>query len=78
MPAVEEFDSVHPLTVAGERYGCHNRKPFKDFYMAPDGIRTNGTINLRPVTDTSSRDCSHDQKASDPRCAGCKWIESAV
>ena len=66
-----------------DRHGCYNRKPFKDTYGAPNGLKC---IKLHDEMDyiivqkraqikhTRSRDCRHPERATDPRCAGCKWI----
>lgn len=64
MPADEQFDAVHPLTVAGEVYGCWNRAPFK--------LTVESGQHRYPFA--MSRDCLHDQKQIDSRCDKCRWI----
>lgn len=66
-----------------DRHGCYNRKPFKTVYDAPNGLKH---IMLHDEKDfiitqkrdqikhTMSRDCQHPERATDPRCTGCKWI----
>ena len=84
MPADETYDAVHPATIAGDRYGCHGRPPFADAYRVRDGYTeemddargwTDARVKFVWIDDKSSRGCMHDQKTSDPRCAGCRWID---
>lgn len=65
-----------------ERHGCYNRKPFSDHYIAGDGLKIvdaqDGTIafgkKIVRIKHTMSRDCRHPERATDQRCADCKWI----
>lgn len=59
-------------------YGCHN-KPRAEGYYVKTGQAVVGVESPRVVVqyaeyhaDTSSRECRYDQRANDPKCAGCR------
>lgn len=57
-----------------DRHGCYNRKPFAGHYEAQNGWWSSRERRMAIVTHTMSRDCQHPERATDPRCAGCKWV----
>lgn len=75
MPADDAYDVVHHLTIGGDKYGCHSRKPYAKHYWAPQRIfHSDGSfevISVR-VPHTNSRDCrSFALWDVDPMCIGC-------
>lgn len=74
MPGLDH--EVHPLTRKddGHRYGCHNRKPFKPYYYAPnreylpDGRWFDTMIKVEHKTST---DCRFDLSLKDSPCNTC-------
>lgn len=78
MPVLDH--EVHPLTIGGERYGCHNRPDLEAGYFAPDGLadymddRDTGLdarIKLAWIPHRMSTECRYDMSLSDSKCAGC-------
>lgn len=71
---------THEKAIGGERYGCHNRKPFQDGYFAPNGYEgsryTVAMIRFDYVPHTMSTECRYDQSLSDPKCSECKHAGS--
>ena len=74
MPADIAYSEVHPLTVGGERYGCHSRNPMKKGYWHR-GVEF---VGGRPVPSevfiehAMSMQCrSFYLWDADPKCAGC-------
>jgi hypothetical protein len=65
-------------------YHCHNRPPFKDFLIVKTylpaaplfGRAPAMVIGEKQIPNTMSKDCRHELRATDPRCAGCKWIKT--
>lgn len=57
-----------------DRHGCYNRMPFKEAYMAQHGWSFSGMAIRSLIKHNMSRDCRHPERATDPRCAGCKWV----
>lgn len=70
------------------RHGCYNRParsntvdvPVKferrvPAYRCEEGVVTHEVIHLtKRIPFVMSKDCRHDKRATDPSCAGCKWI----
>ena len=77
MPPVEEHE-VHEKVKheADYKYGCHNRMPFADVYIAPDRVYRADKLTWddvrRPIQFTMSRECRYDMSLTDPRCTDCK------
>ncbi len=72
MPVDEK--PVHPLTVAGERYGCHNRAEFSEGYYAPNrDYLPDGRWfdNLKFIPHRMSTECRFDMSLTSDRCDGC-------
>lgn len=64
-------------------YGCHNRLPFKDGLWVQDGHvheeRSQAWVRLPRIVKIDSRmsrECKFDLRATDPRCAGCSWVNT--
>ena len=62
-------------------HACKDRKPFSADRWVQNGWlherRGNDWIRLPrmiQVPNRMSRDCRYDLRATDPRCAGCKWV----
>lgn len=73
MPVLDH--PVHPLTIGGQHYGCHNRGEFAAGYWAPDReYREDGTWQdaQRFIPHTMSKGCRYDKSLTDSKCAGCK------
>jgi hypothetical protein len=75
-----------PEIKSTDKYGCHNRKPFKPSFKAQDGTRFEGFLNqgrtvhsqiFDTVKHRMSTDCQYDKAATDSRCAGCKHINES-
>lgn len=49
------------------RYGCHNRKPFQDSYVAAPWGNSRQIVKF-----VMSRECRFDMSLRDPACEGCK------
>ena len=81
MPADERYDVVHALTIAAERYGCHNRAEFKDSYLVPNGyaapLKDTVRIRLNRIKSGFSTNCQHTDAETDARCAGCCHVGEA-
>lgn len=67
----------------GDRHGCFNREPFKHSLQVQDGWTTvefgsydtsRLARSMKTIPFVMSRSCQHPERATDPRCAGCKWI----
>jgi hypothetical protein len=77
MPVVDH--PVHPRTVGGALYGCHNRAPFKASYIAPDriydaqpGPLPNSYRSVQTaIPHAMSTDCRYDMSLTDKKCADC-------
>lgn len=57
-------------------YGCHNRAPFEESYVAQSGWRMVGWKREPIWVDVPHRnttDCQYSLHRDDPMCAGCKW-----
>lgn len=81
---------IHSSTQKGAdfRYGCWNRKPLADAYMAPQRFakpdesdfvirnftcsNTDFEIGTVFVLHKMSTDCKYDMSDTDPNCKGCK------
>lgn len=63
---------------AGTKYGCFNRKPFKEGYRAPnryqssDGYQAVFKIEARFIPHVMSRECRYDQSLTDAKCQDCR------
>ncbi len=76
MPADTQYDSVHPLTVCGDKYGCHSRHGFYGGYFAPDGYlqvaNESAAVRFSYINHTMSKACrNYYLWNTDPKCAGC-------
>lgn len=90
LPVPVDDHPIHPSTQKGAdfRYGCWNREPFADAYMAPqrfakpnksDWSFRNFTCSNEDfeigtvfVFHKMSTDCKYDMSDTDPNCKGCK------
>ncbi len=70
MPVAERPVHQHGVRDAEHRYGCHNRKPFRDT-VTVKGWR--GPVSWPFVM---SRECRYDRSLDDNACAGCKHAGS--
>lgn len=71
-----------------DRHGCFNRSQYWDKLLMQDGWedvsirdedgRRYGTQipKFVEIPFRNSKDCMHPEKAYDPRCEGCKWIQN--
>ena len=74
MPADTDYDKVHPLTIGGDKYGCHSRKPFARHYWAPQRVfNPDGSFEIISVRVpfVMSRDCRSFYLWDTAKCAGC-------
>lgn len=72
MPVDEK--PVHPLTVAGERYGCYQRGEFSKGYYAPDREHlADGRWHnvMRFIPHRMSTECRFDLSLISNRCGDC-------
>jgi len=74
MPVLDH--PTHEKTVGGDRYGCHNRKPFEKSYLVKDWYSFHGRLRVRIVNHTMSTECRYDQSLADPKCSNCKHAGS--
>ena len=84
MPPVETHE-VHESTKidSNTRYGCHNRKPLKKSYFAPnrflpvlrdpkDFFKQMFQFHAKQIEHRMSIDCRYDMSLTDARCTNCK------
>ena len=78
MPVLDH--PVHPLTVASDHYGCHDRPEFRPDYFAPHrqyvGSHGEFFTDLRRITNRMSTECRYVISLTDPRCAEFKHAGS--
>lgn len=54
-----------------KKYGCHNRKPFKQFLKVQDGWHESGNRKMKTIPFRMSHECEYDLKTTDERCKDC-------
>lgn len=75
MPVIETEVHEKVKEAAGTKYGCFNRKPYADVYIAPDRVYRSDKLTFdqvcRPIKHTMSRECRYDMSLTDLKCDKC-------
>lgn len=84
MPPVLDHEVHESVKIdSTARYGCHNRKPFKKFYWAPNRhlptlrdpkmfFKQLFQFHAKQIEHVMSTDCRFDMSLKDLMCKGCK------
>jgi hypothetical protein len=58
---------------AATPHGCHDRPPFRPFYLSKAGFSANGRQLFKRTAHVLSTECVTGRITNDPRCTACKW-----
>lgn len=72
MPVVEHEVHTHGVRDDAHRYGCFNRKPFREW------CESSSLMDASHWPFRMSRECRYDRSETDPACKGCKHIGSGA
>lgn len=75
MPVIDHPIHEKVIEKQGAKYGCFNRKPYSQGYLAPNRVYApsgNFTMENAFVPHVMSNDCRYDMSLTDRKCEGCE------